>query len=449
MTMQVTIIGAGYVGLVSAACFAKLGHKVVCVDNNPQKIERLLKGEIPIYEPGLDRLVEAGLQAQSLRFTSDTASAVKGADIVLIAVGTPTAEQSGEVDLQYVYGVADDIAPHLKPGAVVVSKSTVPVGATRQIQQRIKKIKPNLEFAVASNPEFLREGAAIGDFLHPDRVVIGADSPATAAKVAQLYKRLADEGAAILTVSLESSEMIKYAANAFLATKISFINEIANMAEQCGANIADIAKGIGLDKRIGDRFLNPGPGFGGSCFPKDTLALAHTAETLGVNLSIVNAVIESNEARKKQMAEKVIAAMGAVNGRKIAVLGLAFKAETDDMRDAPSLDILEILDRQGAILSCYDPKAMDAAKAMMPYIQCQETMFDALKDADAALVITEWDEFRNLDLDQAKKLLKKPLLIDLRNIFDIDAVVAKGFRYVSIGRPEVKPPISLARAQNG
>ncbi len=438
MGIKITIIGAGYVGLVSAACFAKLGHDVICVDNNPGKIEFLKSGKVPIYEPGLDVLLNQTLQAKKISFSSDTGASVRDADIVMLAVGTPTDVQKNRVDLSYVYAAAESIAPHLKTGAVVVTKSTVPVGTTRQVQKIIRDKNPALEFAVASNPEFLREGHAVSDFMKPDRVVIGADSPPTHSKVAGLYQALSQQGIAVLRVSIESSELIKYAANAFLATKIAFINEIADLAEQCGANIVDVAHGIGTDGRIGSKFLNPGPGYGGSCFPKDTLGLAGIGADTGVDLKIVQAVIASNTVRKQTMAQKIVRACGgSVNGKIIAVLGLAFKAETDDMRDAPAIDILQSLDRAGAKLHCYDPKAMENAKSMMPFIQCHNDIESAAHGADAIVILTEWHQFKSLDFNALKNIVRVPLLIDLRNIADANAAIQSGFDFVSIGRADM------------
>ena len=440
MTQKIAVIGAGYVGLVSAACFAKFGHDAVCIDNNPEKLLKLESGIMPIYEPGLDVLVSEGRATGKLKFSGDLAASVKNADIILLAVGTPTDAQNGRVDLSYIYAAVKQIAPHLKNGCVVITKSTVPVGTTRQIYTRIRDVNPAVQITVASNPEFLREGQAIGDFMNPDRVVIGADDAATHERVKKLYQPLIDRGVPMVCVSVESSEMIKYAANAFLATKVSFINEIADLAESCGADVGDIARGIGLDKRIGDRFLNPGPGYGGSCFPKDTLAITQIADDHGVDLQIVSSVIASNERRKKNMAQKIIAAMnGDVHGRGIAILGLAFKAETDDMRDAPSIAILTELRRAGANIRAYDPKAMAAAKSVMPFIEFYADAYAALDGADAAVIMTEWAEFANLDWARVKSVLANPLIVDLRNIVSRETISGHGFHYVSIGRPDAEP----------
>ena len=445
MKSKIAVIGAGYVGLVSAACLAALGHKVVCIDRDATKIKKIQSGEIPIYEPGLDQWVIEGMQSSHLEFSSD-AIGVKAADFVILAVGTPSDAQTGHVDLSFVMAAATEIAPHLNHGCVVITKSTVPVGVTRKIENKIRSINPNLKFSVASNPEFLREGTAIDDFMKPDRIVVGADDAATVDKVSSLYQNQIDQGAVLVAASLESSEMIKYASNAFLAAKIAFINEIASVSENCGADIGEVAKGLGLDHRIGGKFLNAGPGFGGSCFPKDILALAATAREFNAHSHMVDAVIAANAARKRIMAQKIIRACGGdVAGKTIAILGLAFKAGTDDMRDAPSIDILGILHHAGAILRCYDPKSMAGAKSIMPYIDCAADSYKAANGADAVVIITEWPEFAELDWADIVRHLRQPVVVDLRNILHSNVMRALGVKYVSIGRADVEQSINLKR----
>lgn len=450
MGMNIGIIGTGYVGLVTAVCFAKFGHNVICVDKDETKVQKLLAGEIPIYEPGLDVLLDQVKKAGKISFTTDTAQGVKNADIVMLAVGTPTDVKNKRVDLSYVYAAAEHIALHLKSGAVVVTKSTVPVGTSREVQRIIKTMNPSLEFSVASNPEFLREGSAIADFMKPERIVIGADNRKTLDKVTGLYQVLVQQSVPVVAVGLESSELIKYTANALLATKVAFINEIADLAEKCGANITDVVQGVGLDARIGNKFLNPGPGYGGSCFPKDAQGLATAGSDHHVHMRIIEAVISSNTQRKRAMAQKVAEACGGglLGGKTIAVLGLAFKAETDDMRDAASIDILNALHQKGAQLRCYDPKAMMAAKEMLPFIDLAEDAYSAIKGADAAVILTEWPEFRDLALDKVYSLLKKPLVIDLRNIFDPAQMKQHGFHYVSVGRADILPQMQEKLAKH-
>jgi UDPglucose 6-dehydrogenase len=434
--MRIVMVGTGYVGLVTGACFSEFGVDVTCVDKDAGKIDRLNKGGIPIFEPGLDKLVETNVKAGRLHFTTDLAKAVPGADAIFIAVGTPSRRGDGHADLSYVYAAAEEIGRALTGYAVVVTKSTVPVGTGREVQRRIKAVRPDAQFDVASNPEFLREGAAIGDFMRPDRVVIGAESERAREVMRQLYRPLYLIETPIVFTSLETSELIKYAANTFLAAKITFINEVADLCEKVGADVHDVAKGIGLDGRIGKKFLHPGPGYGGSCFPKDTLALVKTAQDYGSPLRIIETVVDINDKRKKAMAQRVVAACGgSVKGKTVAVLGLTFKPNTDDMRDSPSLDILPALQEAGAKVVAYDPEGMHEAKAMLPGVELAKDAYSAMEGADCALIITEWNEFRALQLDRVKKLLKKPVIVDLRNCYAPADMKAAGFEYTSIGRP--------------
>ncbi len=434
--MRIVMVGTGYVGLVTGACFSEFGVDVTCVDKDAGKIDRLNKGGIPIFEPGLDKLVETNVKAGRLHFTTDLAKAVSGADAIFIAVGTPSRRGDGHADLSYVYAAAEEIGRALTGYAVVVTKSTVPVGTGREVQRRIKAVRPDAQFDVASNPEFLREGAAIGDFMRPDRVVIGAESERAREVMRQLYRPLYLIETPIVFTSLETSELIKYAANTFLAAKITFINEIADLCEKVGADVHDVAKGIGLDGRIGKKFLHPGPGYGGSCFPKDTLALVKTAQDYGSPLRIIETVVDINDKRKKAMATRVVAACGgSVKGKTVAVLGLTFKPNTDDMRDSPSLDILPALQAEGAKIVAYDPEGMHEAKSMLPGVELAKDAYSAMEGADCALIITEWNEFRALQLDRVKKLLKKPVIVDLRNCYAPADMKAAGFEYTSIGRP--------------
>ena len=437
--MNIVMIGTGYVGLVSGACFSEFGFDITCVDKDEEKIRRLKSGEIPIYEPGLDDLVMRNSQAGRLKFTTDLAQAVAEADAVFIAVGTPTRRGDGHADLTYVYEASRQIAAHLKDYTVVVTKSTVPVGTGRQIHQIISETNPEADFDVASNPEFLREGSAIGDFMRPDRVVVGAETPRSVELMKALYRPLYLIETPILVTALETAELIKYAANAFLAVKISYINQIADMCETAGANVHDVAKGMGLDKRIGSKFLHPGPGYGGSCFPKDTQALVRTAEMLGCDISLVQEVVSYNDRRKQQMAERVIEALGgSAQGRKIALLGLAFKPETDDMRESPAIDIAQRLAEDGAILTAYDPAAMEEAEKILPdnihYCDNVESCLDA---ADCAVIITEWNEFRALRAERFLSLMSGNIVVDLRNVYAPDEFNAAGMKYSSIGRPQL------------
>ncbi|MBL8834371.1 MAG: UDP-glucose/GDP-mannose dehydrogenase family protein, partial [Rhodospirillales bacterium] len=412
------------------------GVDVVCVDKDEAKIARLKAGGIPIFEPGLDKLVETNVKAGRLSFTTNLAEAVPGADAVFIAVGTPSRRGDGHADLSYVYAAAEEIGRALTGYAVVVTKSTVPVGTGREVQRRIRAVRPDAQFDVASNPEFLREGAAIGDFMRPDRVVIGCESERAREVMRQLYRPLYLIETPIVFTSLETSELIKYAANTFLAAKITFINEIADLCEKVGADVHDVAKGIGLDGRIGKKFLHPGPGYGGSCFPKDTLALVKTAQDYGAPLRIIETVVDINDKRKKKMADKVVAACGgSVKGKKVAVLGLTFKPNTDDMRDSPSLDILPALQKAGARLVAYDPEGMHEARQMLPGVELAEDAYATMEGADALVIVTEWNQFRSLQLDRVKKLMKSPVVVDLRNVYSPADMAAAGFDYHSIGRP--------------
>ena len=436
--MRIAMIGTGYVGLVSGACFSEFGTDVVCVDKDAGKIERLLDGIMPIYEPGLDTLVEKNVKAGRLSFTTDLAEAVKGADIVFIAVGTPTRRGDGHADLSYVYAAAEEIGQAIDEYTVVVTKSTVPVGTGREVHRIISGIRDAGEFDVASNPEFLREGSAIEDFMRPDRVVIGTDSDRAADVLKQLYRPLFLMETPILFTKIETAELTKYAANTFLAAKITFINEIANLCEKVGANVQEVARGIGLDGRIGGKFLHAGPGYGGSCFPKDTLALVRTARDHDAPLHIIEAVVKVNEDRKRLMADKIIAGCGgAVDGKTIAVLGLTFKPNTDDMRDSPSLAIVPALQEAGATVRAFDPQGMTEAKEMLPDVVFCKDAYETMEGADALAIVTEWNEFRLLDLERVKGLLSVPLMIDLRNIYKPDEIIKAGFDYYSVGREPV------------
>ncbi len=433
--MKIAMIGTGYVGLVSGACFAEFGAEVVCVDMDADKIGRLKRGEIPIYEPELDSTVEKGVRGGRLSFTTDLAAAVSAADAVFIAVGTPSRRGDGHADLRFVYAAAEEVAAALDGYTVIVTKSTVPVGTGDEVEAVIRKAKPDAEFDVVSNPEFLREGAAVRDFMRPDRVVIGAHGERARDVMRELYRPLFLIETPIIFTARRTAELIKYAANTFLATKITFINEIADLCERVGADVQDVAKGIGLDGRIGSKFLHAGPGYGGSCFPKDTLALVRTAQSAGSPIKIVEAVVAVNDARKKNMAEKIIAASGgSVNGKKVAVLGLTFKPDTDDMRDAPSLDIVPALRVGGADIRVYDPHGMDEARKFLDGVTWCEDAYDAAAGADVLAILTEWNEFRGLDLGRLKSIMAAPVLVDLRNIYNPDDMRDAGFEYSCIGR---------------
>jgi len=429
------MIGTGYVGLVSGACFADFGHTVTCVDKDAGKIARLQKGEIPIFEPGLDELVKDNVDQGRLFFTTDPTAAIRDADAVFIAVGTPSRRGDGHADLSYVYAAAEEIAGLMNGYTVVVNKSTVPVGTGDEVEAIIKKTNPGADFAVVSNPEFLREGAAIGDFKRPDRVVVGTNDERARDVMRQLYRPLSLNETPIVFTERRTSELIKYAGNGFLAMKITFINEIADLCEAVGANVQEVAKGIGLDNRIGRKFLNAGPGYGGSCFPKDTLALMKTARDNNAPIELIEATVRVNSARKQKMAQKIIDAVGGdLKGKTIAVLGLTFKPNTDDMRDAPALDIVPALQDEGAKIRAFDPEGMNEAKHMLKDVSFATGPYDCVQNADAVVIITEWDQFRALDLDRIKDALKTPTVIDLRNIYRPDEMRAKGFKYVSVGR---------------
>lgn len=438
--MRVTMIGTGYVGLVSGACFADFGHEVVCVDKDENKIRKLEQGEIPIYEPGLEALVAENVKAGRLSFSLDHAASIPNADAVFIAVGTPSRRGDGFADLSYVYKAAEEIAEVMDGYTVVVTKSTVPVGTGTEVENIIRRVRPDAEFSVVSNPEFLREGAAIMDFKRPDRVVVGAEDDRAAKVMRELYRPLYLNETPILITNRSTSELIKYAANAFLATKITFINEMADLCEKVGANVQEVARGIGLDGRIGSKFLHAGPGYGGSCFPKDTLALVRTAQSHEAPTKIVEAVVGINDARKKKMADRVVAACGgSLEGKTIAVLGLTFKPNTDDMRDSPSLDIVPALQAAGARIRAFDPAGMEEAKTLLDGIDYADGPYQALEGADAVVIVTEWDEFRALDLERVKEILNAPVMVDMRNIYRPAEMAEMGIDYHSIGRPYVKP----------
>jgi UDPglucose 6-dehydrogenase len=432
--MRVAMIGTGYVGLVSGACFADFGHVVTCIDKDAAKIARLEQGEIPIFEPGLDDLVARNVREGRLKFATESAEAVREADAVFIAVGTPSRRGDGHADLSYVYAAAEEIARQIDGFTVIITKSTVPVGTGDEIEAILQRVRPDGLYAVVSNPEFLREGAAINDFKRPDRVVVGTEDERAQGVMRELYRPLYLNETPILFTSRRTSELIKYAANAFLAMKITFINEIADLAEAMGADVQQIARGIGLDGRIGSKFLHAGPGYGGSCFPKDTLALVRTAEMAGSPVRLIETTVKVNDARKKAMAGKIIKAMGgSVAGRRIGVLGLTFKPNTDDMRDAPSLDIVPALQAAGAVVQAYDPEGYEA-RQMLRDVEFKTGPYEVAEDADALVIITEWDQFRALDLDRVKLLMRAPLVVDLRNIYRPDEMRARGFDYRSVGR---------------
>ncbi len=437
--MRVAMIGTGYVGLVTGTCFADLGHEVICVDNDATKVERLRNGEIPIFEPGLEDMVKHNVRAKRLSFTTSYADAIPDSEAVFIAVGTPTKETDGSADLSAVYAVAKELAKHLKGYTVVVDKSTVPVGTGAEVEAIIRAENPAAEFDVASNPEFLREGSAIDDFMKPDRVVVGIDGERPRKVMQALYRPLTMHETPVIYTSRATAELTKYAANAFLATKVTFINEIADICERVGADVQDVSRGIGLDSRIGPKFLQAGAGFGGSCFPKDTLALTGTARKAGAPTLIVEAVMEANNERKRRMAKKIIAACGNdLKGKTLGVLGVTFKPNTDDMRDAPSLDIVPLLQAAGAKIRAYDPEGMEEARKYLNNIEWVSDAYSVMSNADALLVLTEWNEFRVLDFDRIKSLLKAPLIIDLRNIYAPADLAGLGFTYHSVGRAVVK-----------
>ncbi|MGL3820832.1 UDP-glucose dehydrogenase family protein [Sphingopyxis sp. R3-92] len=434
--MRIVMIGSGYVGLVSGACFADFGHHVTCVDKDANKIARLQAGGIPIYEPGLDGLVARNVAAGNLDFTTELSGAVGAADVVFIAVGTPSRRGDGHADLSYVHDAAREIAGALNGFTVIVTKSTVPVGTGDEVERIVREHNPDADFAVASNPEFLREGAAIEDFKRPDRVVIGIEDERARAPLDEVYRPLSLNKAPIIFTRRRTSELIKYAANAFLAMKITYINEMADLCEQVGADVQEVARGIGLDNRIGGKFLNAGPGYGGSCFPKDTLALMKTAQDHEAPLRLIEATVAVNEQRKRAMARKILGAMdGRVRGRTVAVLGLTFKPNTDDMRDAPSIAIIQALQDAGAKVRAYDPEGMAAAEALLTDVEYAASAYAAVEGAAAAVIVTEWDAFRALDLPRIRAAMAEPLLVDLRNIYRPVQAEAAGLRYVGVGRP--------------
>jgi len=434
--MHITMIGSGYVGLVSGACFADFGHQVTCVDLDAGKIARLQAGEMPIYEPGLDTLVSENVAAGRLRFTTDLAPAVAGADVVFIAVGTPSRRGDGHADLSFVQAAARDIAAALDGFTVVVTKSTVPVGTGDDVERIIRETRPDADFAVVSNPEFLREGAAIEDFKRPDRIVIGLEDERARAPMTEVYRPLYLNQAPLMFTGRRTAELIKYAGNAFLAMKITFINEMADLCEKTGANVQDVARGIGLDNRIGPKFLNAGPGYGGSCFPKDTVALVKTAQDFESPLRLVETTVAVNDTRKRAMGRKIIAACGGdVRGKTIGILGLTFKPNTDDMRESPALAIIQSLQDAGAKIRAYDPQGMEQARSLLHNIDYAADAYDAATGADGLVLVTEWNAFRSLDLGRLKQLMGSPVLVDLRNVYRRHEIEAAGFAYHSIGRP--------------
>jgi len=437
--MNLVMVGTGYVGLVTGACLADFGHTVICVDKDEGKIDALRANHVPIFEPGLDELVERNREKKRLSFTTDLPAAVRQADAVFIAVGTPGRHSDGQADLTYVRHAAAEIAAAIEGYTVVVTKSTVPVGTGDEVEQIIREVRPDADFSVVSNPEFLREGAAIADFEQPNRIIIGTNDERARGVMSEIYHPLVLNQSPMLFTDRRTSELIKYAANAFLATKITFINEMADLCESVGADVVDVARGIGLDERIGLRFLNPGPGYGGSCFPKDTTALMRTAEEQGVPLRVVAATADANARRKKAMAERVVTALGgSAEGVTIAILGLTFKADTDDMRGAPALDIIETLTEMGATIRAYDPAGMEAAKPLLPPIAYAGDAYDCATGADALVIVTEWGEFRTLDLGRVKSVLRRPIVVDLRNIYDRLTMASAGLDYHSIGRNAVE-----------
>ena len=433
--MRIAMIGTGYVGLVSGACFSDFGHVVACIDKDPGKIRELQKGKLPIFEPGLDAIVASNVAAGRLSFTTEPAAAVRAADAVFLAVGTPSRRGDGFADLSYVYDAANEIAPEIEGFTVIAIKSTVPVGTNDEVDAIVRKLRPDADFSVVSNPEFLREGAAIEDFKHPDRVIVGTDDERARRIMRELYRPLFINETPMLFTGRRSAELIKYASNAFLATKITFVNEMADLCEKCGADVQEVARGMGLDRRIAAKFLHAGPGFGGSCFPKDIAALAAIGERYEVATKIVSTVMAVNDARKRAMVTKVVSACGgSLQGKTIAVLGLTFKPNTDDMREAPSLVIVPSLEAQGARVRAYDPHGMAEARKLMPRLETTTDPYACIEGADAMLILTEWDQFRALDLDRVKAALRSPVIVDLRNIYLPADLAAKGLIYFSVGR---------------
>jgi len=434
--MRITMIGSGYVGLVSGVCFADFGHDVICVDKDVSKIEALQRGEIPIFEPGLEQLVADNVRAGRLSFTTEVEASVAASDVVFIAVGTPSRRGDGHADLSYVYAAAREIAQHVDGFTVIVTKSTVPVGTGDEVERIIRETNPQADVAVVSNPEFLREGAAIEDFKRPDRIVIGLNDDRARGVMTEVYRPLYLNQAPLLFTARRTSELIKYAANAFLAMKITFINEMADLCEKVGANVQEVSRGIGLDGRIGSKFLHAGPGYGGSCFPKDTLALAKTAQDFDAPVRLIETTISINDNRKRAMGRKVIAAMGGdIRGKAIAVLGLTFKPNTDDMRDSPAISVIQTLQDAGATVTGYDPEGMDNARLVIDNITYADDAYGAARGADALVIVTEWNQFRALDFARLKSIMKSPVLVDLRNIYRHEEVTKHGFAYTSIGRP--------------
>jgi UDPglucose 6-dehydrogenase len=442
--MHIAMIGSGYVGLVSGACLADFGHNVTCVDNDKGKISALNQGLVPIFEPGLADLIANNMSEGRLAFTSDVTAAVSAAEAVFIAVGTPSRRGDGHADLSYVYSAVRELAPAIGGFTVIVTKSTVPVGTSDEVARIIRDARPDADFAVVSNPEFLREGAAIQDFKHPDRIVVGTEDERARRIMAEIYRPLYLNRAPILYTSRRSAELIKYGANAFLATKITFINELADLAEEVGADVQEVARGMGLDNRIGSKFLHAGPGFGGSCFPKDARALLKTAQDYNVSLRIIEAVVAANDIRKRAMARKVSAAFaGSLRGKTIAVLGLTFKPMTDDMREAPSIPLVTALQDMGAVVRAFDPAGMEQAKMALPDVIYCDGPYSCVDGADGLVIVTEWEQFRALDLDQIKQHMACPVLIDLRNVYSRDDIEKHGFFYVGVGKPAPRVAMRL------
>jgi UDPglucose 6-dehydrogenase len=445
--MRIAMVGAGYVGLVSGACIADFGHQVTCIDKDSIKISALNAGEIPIYEPGLDEIVRSNVRQGRLSFATDLSEILDEADAVFIAVGTPSRRGDGHADLSYVYAATREIALALTRFTVVITKSTVPVGTGDEIERIIRELRPEIDFAVVSNPEFLREGAAIHDFKHPDRIVVGTDDERARAILAEIYRPLYLNRAPIVFTGRRTAELIKYAANAFLATKVTFINEIADLCERVGADVQEVARGIGLDNRIGSKFLHPGPGFGGSCFPKDLRALIKTAHDYDVPMRILEAVETVNDTRKRAMARKVSSVFGGVlRGKTIAILGLTFKPNTDDVREAPSVALITALQDMGARVRAYDPVGMEQAKQILADVTYCQGPYDCVEEADAVVIITEWEQFRALDLERVRDLMACPVMVDLRNVYRPEEVKKYGFAYTSVGRLPTQQPVNLAVA---
>lgn len=434
--MRITVVGVGYVGLVSGACFSEFGHEVFCIDKDEGKIASLKEGHIPIFEPGLEQIVERNTKAGRLTFSTDVQAFIPRSDAVFIAVGTPSRRGDGHADLKYVYAAAEEIAQHINGYTVVVNKSTVPVGTGQEVHDILSQHLDEALFDVVSNPEFLREGSAVEDFMRPDRIVVGAEDEKAISVLRSLYRPLSLRDVPLVITKRVTAELIKYAANAFLATKVSFINEIADLCEATGANVQEVASGMGSDGRIGAKFLHPGPGYGGSCFPKDTLALLRTAERFESPLRIVQATVDVNKQRKRNMAQRIISGCGGdVSGKTIAVLGLSFKPNTDDMRESPSLDIIPRLVELGAHVQAYDPESMKEAKLLLPEIRFCDDAYEAVSGADVLVILTEWNQFRALDLERVRSLLRSPVVFDLRNIYKPEEMIALGFNYSSLGRP--------------